>query len=68
MELKKGLQVSKNFVIKKRIINPVELFKLKTVYVKSWGKMHPAAWMCSMQFRTLCKFIRSGIYECERIN
>lgn len=66
--LRKGKKVSKNFIIKKRIHNPVELLELRTVYVKSWDKMHPTAFLCSMPFIVLNRFMSRGIYECDRIN
>jgi len=37
-----------------------ELYRTKSVYVKKWEKGHATAFICSMQFRVVMQWLRSG--------
>lgn len=44
----------------KQIKTAEELYQTKSVYVKNWKKGHSTAFICSMQFRIVMRWIKEG--------
>jgi len=65
-ELRKGLKISPNFKLKKKITSMNALNKAlkedKSLYVVLWKRTSPTAFLMSMQYRQLSKWVEWGAY------
>jgi len=54
-------RISKNYLKGDQIKNCRELFDHKSVYVKTWDRISPTAFLLSWQYRLIYKWVQSGV-------
>jgi len=66
MNLKKGMQCTKNYKIVKRILSLNEFYKIaqtdKIVYVSNWGKIHNTSFFLCWQLTLVHSWISKGLF------
>lgn len=70
--LAKGTKCSKNFEIDELIDEPIDIIKLanigKSIYVKNFRRLSPAAFILSMQFRQVVAWMNANnFYTVKKI-